>query len=114
MGSIRKLNATMVEVNCSSIYADNTYNPIGAVFTLYVNGNFVASGTPQRIDNDGYTWISRSIFTAAYSSSSTYQCGQTFGQPTDVQDLIIAMNSPTFNRNVSLTTPGECESNHSQ
>ena len=104
----------MVEVNCSSIYADSTYNPIAAIFKLYVNGDLVASDTPQRIDYDGYTWISKSIFTAAYSSSSTYQCGQTFGQPTDVQDLIIAMNSPAFNRNYSLTTPGESKINHSE
>jgi len=104
----------MVEVNCSSIYADSTYDPIAAIFKLYVNGDLMATDTPQRTDYDGYTWISTSTFTAAYSSSFTYQCGLTFGQPTDVQDLIIAMNSPTFNRNVSLTTPGECEANHSQ
>jgi len=96
--SIRKLDENTVEVTCSTIYADSNYDPIAAIFTLYVDDDPIATDTPQRTTEDSYTWISTSTFKTAYSSSSTYQCGQTFGQPTEIEDPNVAMNAPTFNQ----------------
>jgi len=91
-------------VTCSSTYADSTYDPIAAIFTLYVDGAEVDSNTPQRTNNpDGYTWDSTYTFTTAYTSSSVYQCGQTFGIPTEVQDPSVAMNAPTFDQKCTVT-----------
>src|SRR6218665_50270 len=106
------VNTPIVQLTCSASYADSTYNPIAAIFTLYVNGSCTTSDTPQRTSStDGYAWISTSTFTTAYSSSSTYQCGLTFGQPTVIQDPRAAWNAPTFNNYCSVTASGEFRTN---
>src|SRR6218665_1805473 len=65
------VNTPIVQLTCSASYADSTFNPISAEFTLYVNGSCTTSDTPGRIRSaDGYAWISTSTFTTAYSSSS--------------------------------------------
>lgn len=107
MCSASKLNATTVEVSCSTIYADSTYDPIYAVFTLYVDGNNHTTFTPQRTSYNSYTYASTSTFTADYADSSIYECVQTFGHPTEIQDPYIAMNEPTFRH--SCVTSGEIQ-----
>ena len=102
------VNPSSVQLTCSATCADYSYCPIAAVFTLYVNGRCAAFNTPQRTnDPDGYAWNSTSSFTTAYSSSSTYQCGLTFGPPTEIQDPSVAMNAPSFENYCSVTTSGE-------
>ena len=95
-----------VELTCSAVYADSTYNPISAVFTWCVNGNCTTPTPPQRTSStDGYAWISTSTFTTTYNSSSTYECGLTFGQPTDIQDPSLATNAPSFNHTYPCPFP---------
>src|SRR6218665_1697080 len=112
--SCDRVTSDTVELTCSTIYADSTFDPVAAIFTLYVDGNAVLSDTPQRTSCDGYTWISASSFTTAYSSSSTYECGQTFGQPTEVLDPSVSMNAPEFNQKCPVTASGEFRTNSSQ
>src|SRR6218665_1680814 len=108
------VNTPIVQLTCSASYADSTYNPIAAIFTLYVNGSCTTSDTPQRTSRPstgGYAWISTSTFTTAYSSSSTYQCGLTFSQPTAVQDPSVAVNAPTFDQKCVFPVHGEFRPN---
>ena len=113
--SCKEIGSSTIQLTCSVVYADSTFDPIAAIFTIYVDGNAMASDTPQRtINADGYTWISTSTFTTTYSRPSTYQCGQTFGQPTEVQDSTVATNAPTFSQIhvCSFPAPGEFKANY--
>ena len=101
------VDSSNVQLTCNASYADSIFDPISAIFTLYVDGKATDSDSPQRSSFDGYTWSSTSTFTVVYSSSSTYQCRLTFGTPTEVQDPNVAMNAPKFNQNCTFPATGE-------
>ena len=117
-GYLGRVNATNVWAACSSHYADTIKYPIAAIFTLFVDGEIKSIKTDERIPYDVNTsaWFSMSVWEFACSrptcSSSTFQCGQTFGKPTESQDPSVATNAPSFNHNSSILVMREFTTNY--